>query len=211
MARIEWGARSERYFESGVDRGVLYIDSVGVAWPGIASVNESPSGGTPRPLYLDGLKYLNLATSEEYGATITAYNAPAEFSSCDGIVGIHNGLYATQQRRREFSLSYRTRVGNDVDGAEHAYKIHLVYNAMAAPSQRNNNSNGNSVDPIQFSWAITTRPPSVTGVRPTSHYVVDSRTADPEVLAVLEDFLYGTEADAPTLPTPDELIALFTP
>lgn len=212
MARLVWGARSERFFESGIDRGVLYPQGgFGVAWPGLISITESPTGGTPRPYYLDGIKYLNLASAEEFQATIVAYSAPAEFGPSDGIATIHNGLFATQQPRKPFGLSYRTRIGNDVQGTDHAYKIHIIYNALAAPSQRVNTTIGDSSEPTQLSWNITTLPPSVVGYKRTAHFIVDSRYASPLDLAVLEDFLYGTEGDSPTLPTPDELIAIFAP
>jgi hypothetical protein len=212
MARINWDARGERYFEIGVDRGVLYLPSVaGVPWTGLTAVNEEPTGAEERSYYLDGLKYLNLRSAEEFEATIEAFNSPAEFNVCDGTVSIHNGLFATQQPRKSFGLSYRTLLGNDLDGMDHAYKIHLVYNALAAPATRNNTTLSDSVDPAKFSWKITTLPPPVTGVKRTAHFVIDSRTADPAVLAEVEDFLYGTtEADA-ALPTPDELIAIFAP
>lgn len=212
MARLTWGNRSERYFEGGVDRGVLYpLVGNGVAWSGLISIAENPAGGLPKPYYLDGIKYLNVAAAEEYAATITAFGAPPEFGPSDGIVSVHNGLFATQQPRKPFGLSYRTMIGNDVVGLDHGYKIHLVYDALAAPSQRDNSSISDSNNPIQLSWAITTRPPSVTGVKRTAHFIVDSRTADPTALSELEDLLYGTESDAPALPTPDELIAIFAP
>lgn len=212
MARLVWGARSERYFEAGVDQGVLYpVTGDGVAWHGLISVTESPIGGGPKPFYLDGVKYVNVAAAEEYAATLVAFGAPAEFGPSDGVSSIHNGLYATQQPRKPFSLSYRTRVGNDVDGVEHGYKIHLVYNALAAPSQRTNETIGDNTNPLQLSWAISTLPPAVTGIKRTSHFVVDSRYADPSAISELEDLLYGTEGDAPSLPTPDELIAIFAP
>jgi len=212
MARLVWGARSERFFEAGVDRGVLYpVTGDGVAWHGLVSVTESPQGGTPRPVYLDGIKILNIASAEEFAAKIDAVGAPAEFGPSDGIATIHNGLYATQQPRSSFGLSYRSLVGNDVEGTNLGYKIHLVYNALAAPTARDNSSLGNSADPMQLSWNLSTLPPPVTGVKRTAHFVVDSRYADSEMLSELEDLLYGTEGDPPSLPTPDELIAIFAP
>lgn len=212
MARINWDARGERYFELGVDRGVLYVPSEsGVAWTGLLSVNEAPTGAEERPYYIDGVKYLNLRSAEEFAATIEALGAPSEFDVCDGNVSIHNGLIATQQPRRSFSFSYRSKIGNDLDGVDHAYKIHLVYNALAAPATRDHSTIDNSTAPSKFSWAISTLPPAVTGYKRTSHFVVDTRTTDPAVLVELEDILYGTDEVAAAIPTPDELIAIFAP
>lgn len=211
MPRLTWDAYGTRFFESGVDRGVLYTaDDPGVSWSGLVSVAENPSGGEPRAFYQEGIKYLNIAAAEEFEATINALSAPREFDPCDGNVHIQNGLYVTQQRRQPFSFSYRTMIGNDADGADHAYKIHLVYNALAAPTQAARNSRGSTADPSVFSWAITTLPPSITGYKRTAHLVIDSRYADPEVLSTFEDIIYGTEADFPSLPNPDDVIGLFT-
>jgi hypothetical protein len=211
VARIVWTAQGERFYETGIDRGVLYIpNDPGVAWPGLISVAESPSGGDAQPFYFEGLKYLNIATKEEYEATITSLYAPAEFLECDGVVRLQNGLLVTQQPRRSFGLSYRTKIGNDVAGSDHAYKIHLVYNALAAPSSRPNETLNASGEPSTFSWAITTKPPTITGYRPTAHLVIDTRYTDPEILSDLEDLLYGTDEDFSVLPTPDELIDLLT-
>lgn len=210
MTRLAWGAPGERYFETGIDRGVLYLpEQPGVAWPGIVTVSEAPTGGDPRPYYIDGRKYLNLATAEEFEAVIGAYSAPAEFGVCDGSVQIHNGLFATQQRRMPFGFCYRTLVGNDVQGADHAYKIHLVYNALAAPSSRTITTMGDQVAVSAFSWKITTLPPPVTGYKRTAHFVIDTRYTDPEVLEAVEDVLYGTDVTSASLPTPDELITIF--
>jgi hypothetical protein len=194
----------------GVDRGVLYtVGNPGVAWTGLISISERPSGGVPRPYFLDGIKYLNLASAEEFEATINALGCPPEFLACDGVVAIHTGLYATQQRRQPFNLSYRTLVGNDISGFPGEYKIHLVYNGLAAPSQVSNTTIGDGVEPTAFSWSITTLPPDITGYRRTAHLVIDSRYTDPDVLSDVEDILYGTDDDAPSIPTPDELIAIF--
>lgn len=210
MARITWDVRGERFFEMGVDRGVLYAPSQpGVPWLGLISINESVSGGEPRPYYLDGEKYLNLLSAEEFAATIEAFGAPAEFGPCDGNLSIHNGLIATQQPRKSFHMSYRTRVGNDIDGADLGYKIHLVYNALAAPSQRNSSTIAGTPDPTKYSWSVSTKAPAITGYKPTAHLVVDTRTTDPDVLSDVEDILYGTDANPPAMPTPDDLIALF--
>ena len=211
MSRLVWGSFGERFYETGVDRGVLFIDdNEGVPWNGLVSVSESPSGGSPRPYYLDGIKYANVSSAEEFEATIEAFSSPPEFSPCDGSSQIHNGLFATQQPRKQFSMSYRSLVGNDIEGQDHAYKIHLVYNALAAPSERPNTTLNDSADPTVFSWHISTLPPPITGLKPTSHFVIDSRSTDPAVLAMVEETLYGSDMITSSIPTPDELVALFT-
>lgn len=208
--RLAWGTFGERYYESGLDRGVLYVTAdAGVAWSGLISVSENPTGGAPRPFYIDGVKYLNVASAEEFEATLVAFASPAEFGPCEGVVPVHTGLFVTHQRKQSFGLSYRTRIGNDAEQTDHGYKIHLIYNALAAPTTRNNQSINDSVDPTAFSWAISTLPPTITGYKRTAHLIVDSRTTDPDILSEVEDLLYGTDEDPPTLPTPDELIAIF--
>lgn len=210
MTRVTWGDAGQRFYEAGADRGVLYVGAdAGVAWNGLTAVRESPSGGQPEPYYIDGYKYINLATAEEFEATIDALSSPAAFGVCDGTASIANGLFITQQRRQEFNLCYRTMLGNDIDGLEHAYKLHLVYNALAKPATRDNQTLSDSPEPIGLSWGVTTAPPRITGYRPTAHMVVDSRTTPSELLAELEDLLYGTEFDPPTLPTQANLIAMF--
>lgn len=209
MTRLDWSALGQRYFETGIDRGVLFVNDVGYAWPGLTSVSESPTGGDARPFYLDGIKYLNLAAAEEFEATIEAFQAPKEFGVCDGTASVHNGLFATQQPRKSFGLSYRTKIGNDVDGTEHAYKVHLVYNALAAPSTRSNSSMGDSVDPGSYSWSITTLAPLTIGLRPTAHFIIDSRFTPADLLAEVEDILYGSNSGAASLPTVPELMTLF--
>lgn len=212
MARLSWGAPSDRLYETGLDRGVLYTTgNPGVAWPGLVSITETPSGGSSRPFYIDGIKYLNLAAVEEYGATLNSFYPPAEFLACDGILQIHTGLFAAEQRRRSFGFSYRTRIGNALQGSSHGYKIHLVYNALAAPSQRNMRSLDDAGSPAIFSWRLSTLAPPITGYRRTAHMIVDSRLTDPLILTEVEDLLYGTPSSNPTLPTPDELIAIFAP
>jgi hypothetical protein len=211
VARLSWDAADERFYESGIDRGVLYAPSQpGVAWTGLISVSESPSGGEAKPFYLDGAKYLNISGAEEFEATLVAFSAPVEFFPCDGNVSIQNGLIATHQPRRSFGFCYRTRIGNGED-AEHGYKLHLVYNALSAPSQRNMQSLSSVSSPSTYSWAITTLPPSITGYKPTAHLVIDSRYADSGALSDLEDLLYGTDMEDPSLPTPDEVVDIFTP
>jgi hypothetical protein len=210
VARLTWSAFGKRFYETGVDRGVLYVSSGGVAWPGLISVSEAPSGGDAKPYYFDGVKFLNLAATEEFEATLNAFFSPSEFAACDGIAAVQNGLFASQQPRKSFGLSYRTRIGNDIDGPEHGYKIHLVYNALAEPSSRDNASLGGNADPDVFSWKITTLAPALTGFKPSAHLVVDSRLTDPDVLAAVEDQLYGSVSTSSALPTPDELVAIFT-
>lgn len=210
MTRISWGAPGERFYETGLDRGVLFVgDAPGVAWPGLISVNETPSGGGPRPYYIDGYKYLNLSASEEFEATLSAFAAPKEFAPCDGVASIQNGLFATQQPRKAFHFSYRTKVGNDVDGVNHAYKVHLVYNALAGPSQRNRATHSKDLQPDPLSWQLTTLPPSLTGMKPTAHFEIDSRFTPPGLLAYVEGLLYGTDAGPPRMPSVSELLDIF--
>lgn len=210
MAVLEWGTAGQRFFETGTDRGVLYPKvGQGVAWNGLLSVSEAPTGGEAKPYYIDGFKYLNLATAEEYAATIEAYSAPPEFGVCDGTAAIHNGLFITQQRRESFGFAYRTRIGNDVDGVEHGYKLHLVYNALSSPSQRNNVTIGDTSDPMTLSWGITTAPPPLSGFRPSAHFVIDSVKAPVSVLTIIEDIMYGSATTAPRLPQVSELVNLF--
>lgn len=209
MTRLSWNTVGERFYEGGVDRGVLYVDGLGVTWPGLVSVAESPTGGEARPYYVDGYKYLNLASSEEFEATIEAFSAPREFGPCEGINSAYAGLLITQQPRQSFDFSYRTKIGNDLEGIDHGYKIHLVYNALAAPSERAHTTLGTSGEAPVRSWSITTLAPKITGFRPTAHFIVDSRTTSQITLVAIEDFLYGTELTAPAMPTVSELMTLF--
>lgn len=212
MARLTWNDVGERFFETGVDRGVLYIDDeIGVPWTGLISVSESPSGGEPRPLYYDGIKYSNLASAEEFEATLEAFSSPPEFYPCEGRVAIQNGLFATQQPRKQFGLSYRTLIGNDVLSTSAGYKIHLVYNALASPGDKTYTTiSADKTDAATFSWSITTLPPILTGLRPTAHFVVDSRYTPVDLLAEFEDLLYGSAAGDPYLPTTQFIYDMFT-
>lgn len=210
MTRLIWGATGERFYETGVDRGVLYTNDVGVPWNGLTAVNESPSGGEPTPYYVDGRKYRNLSAAEEFVATIQAFSSPPEFDACDGLVSIHNGLYAGEQPREPFDLCYRTLIGNDLD-AEHGYKLHLVYNALSSPAERANATLAADAELMSLSWGITTMAPPLVNNRPSAHFVVDSRTTDPTVLEELEDILYGSVSLTSSMPTPTELVALFAP
>jgi len=210
MTRLSWDTVGERFYETGVDRGVLYIDSeAGVPWNGIVSIDESPSGGDAKPYYQDGIKYANRAAPEEYEATLTAFSSPIEFDSVDGSLHLASGLTATQQRRKLFGLSYRTKIGNDVDGVDYGYKIHLLYNVLAAPSNEQHETINENVNPITFSWALTATPISGTGFKPTAHFIIDSLTTDSTALATLEDILYGSDSSAARLPTFEEIAAIY--
>lgn len=210
MTRLVWDKVGERTFELGVSNGVLYVDgSDGVPWNGLISVAESPSGGDITPYYVDGIKYLNHATTEEFEATVEAYTYPEEFGVCDGTAPVKYGLYATQQPKKSFGLSYQTKIGNDVDGVDHGYKIHLVYDATAAPSSRPNHSMNDSTDPSNFSWKIVTKPPTFVGYKPTAHFVIDSREVPSDLMNQVTDILYGSSDSAPRLPSVPELLFIF--
>jgi hypothetical protein len=210
VARLVWGEIGERFFETGVDRGVLYLESrPGVVWNGLTSVSETPSGGDTQGYYIDGIKYQNVANAEEFEGTIEAFTYPDEFAECEGLVSPFSGLFLTSQGRKSFGLSYRTLVGNDINGVDKGYKIHLLYNVLAEPTSRNNSSMDDSPTPQNFSWRITTLPPPVTGYRRTAHYIIDSRVTDPLALTAIEDILYGTESLTSRLPLPTELFTIF--
>lgn len=219
MAVLEWDATGEKLFETGVDRGVLYPINEsgkytpGVAWNGLTGVSESPSGAEATKLYADNIKYLNLYSAEEFGATIEAYTYPDEFEACDGSATIATGVTIGQQSRKVFGLCYRTLVGNDVDGNEHGYKLHLVYGCQASPSEKSYQTVNDSPEAITFSWTVTTTPVNVTGYKPTATLIVDSTKlkteAEKKALADLEAILYGSAEKDPELPTPDEVAALF--
>lgn len=210
MTRISWGDPGERFFEAGVDRGVLYVDDAeGVPWNGLISVAEAPTGGETTPYYVDGVKYFEKASNEEFEAEIEAYTYPVEFSECDGTKLVKHGLFATQQARKSFGLSYRTGIGNDTNGVQHGYKIHVVYNATAAPTSRENSTIGDTVDPFNFTWKVTTRPPRFKGYKPTAHFVIDSREAPVAVLETLENILYGNFENTSRLPSAPELLYIF--
>lgn len=210
MAKLTWNTPGTKKFENGLDRGVLYVkNSPGVAWLGLISVNESPSGGDSEAFYNDGVKHQNRPNPEEFAATIEAFTYPPEFAACDGYLAVATGLSASQQRRKPFGLSYRTRIGNDIQGQEAGYKLHLVYNALAAPTDRSNRSAQADSELMNFSWNITTTPISILGFAPTAHLVIDSTTTRPEVLTAIEAYLYGTGSSDPVLPDPDMLVELF--
>lgn len=211
MAELVWGSIGQRYFESGIDRGVLYPRvGPGVPWNGLTGVSEKADGGSPRPFYADGYKYLNLSPTEEYSASLTAFSAPPEFARCDGTQSILNGLFITQQRREQFDFSYRTRVGNDQDGSEHGYKIHLVYNALASATSRDYQTIDSGSQPVVMSWDITTTPPEITGYRPSAHFIIDSRYTPKTLLSQFEGMLYGTAGTEPLMPTVPQIMEQFS-
>ena len=217
MAVLTWDGTGTRFFETGVDKGVLYVmDSngdypLGVAWNGLIGVSENPSGAEPSPLYADNIKYLELMSTEEFGLTLEAYTYPVEFLACDGSATGAAGTYLGQQPRSKFGLVYRTRLGNDVDGDSHGYKLHLVYGCLATPSEKSYQTVNDSPEAITFSWEVSTTPAAVTGYQPTSVIIIDSKVADPTSLAALELTLFGDVATDPELPDPDAVIAALTP
>lgn len=221
MSRIVWDKTGERYYETGVKMGVLYpiqeggVYNKGVAWNGLTAVTESPSGAEATPLYADDIKYLNLISNEEFGCTIEAYTYPDEFAECDGSAALAAGVMIGQQKRKIFGLSYRTAFGNDVDGTDYGYKLHLVYGCLAAPSEKAYSTINDSPEAITFSWEVSTTPVSVSGFKPTSQITIDSTKVQAEKLAALEEILYGKdagdgEAAEPRLPLPDEIATLFS-
>lgn len=221
MSRLTWDNNGERLYETGVKQGVLYpiqADgkySKGVAWNGLTAVTESPSGAEATALYADDIKYLNLISNEEFGATIEAYTYPDEFAECDGSASLVDGVTLGQQKRKTFGLCYRTSLGNDVDGNDYGYKLHLVYGCLAAPSEKAYATINDSPEAITFSWEISTTPVNVAGFKPTSQITIDSTKADKTKLTALEDILYGkdgetTEGAGPRLPLPDEIKTLMT-
>lgn len=220
MAKLVWDQTGERLYETGVDHGVLYpINSEGkytpgVAWNGLTGVTESPSGAEATDLYADNIKYLSMRSAETYGCTIEAYTYPEEFEQCDGSATLAAGVTIGQQARKVFGFCYRTLIGNDVDGQDHGYKLHLVYGATASPSERAYATVNDSPEAITFSWEVTTTPVNVTDLKPTACITIDSTKADPDCLAALEAVLYGTDeptTGTPRLPLPDEVKTLMTP
>ena len=218
MAKLVWDKTGDRLYETGVKNGVLYIPtagvySKGVAWNGLTAVTESPSGAEATALYADDTKYLSLMSTEEFGATIEAYTYPDEFAACDGSAELADGVMIGQQKRSTFGLCYKTTIGNDTEGNDHGYKLHIIYGALAAPSEKAYASINDSPEAITFSWEITTTPVNVTGAKPTASLVIDSTKADPSKLSALEDILYGKDGEPgnePRLPLPDEIKTLMT-
>ena len=220
MSKIVWDKTGERLYETGVDRGVLYLQSngtypKGVAWNGLTAVTESPSGAEATPLYADNIKYLNLMSAEEFGCTIEAYTYPEEFAECDGSAQLATGVTIGQQARKPFGLSHRTKIGNDAAGNEFGYKLHLIYGGLAAPSEKAYASINDSPEAITFSWEVSTTPVSVDGHSPTASITIDSTKVEPTKLAALEEILYGKDGEGasgtePRLPLPSEVATLFT-
>lgn len=213
MAKLVWDQTGERIYETGVKNGVLYVQEAGaypkgVAWNGLTAVTESPSGAEPSPLYADDIKYLNLMSAEEFGGTIEAYTYPPEFKACNGEAEANKGVSLGQQPRKTFGLCYRTTVGNDVDGNEYGYKLHLVYGCLASVSEKAYSTINDSPEAITFSWEFSTTPVTVEGFKPTSIITVDSTEVDAEKMAALEAVLYGTESEEAHLPLPAEVLEL---
>ena len=222
MSKIVWDNTGDRLYETGVKNGVLYLPtsgvySTGVAWNGLISVTESPSGAEATALYADDIKYLSLYSTEEFGATIEAYTYPEEFAECDGSATLTKGVYIGQQSRKTFGLAYRTTLGNDTENNDYGYKLHLIYGAMASPSEKAYSTINDSPDAITFSWEVTTTPVNVTGFKPTASIVIDSTKVDKEKLTALETILYGKDPTTvggedgvdPRLPLPDEIKTLM--
>lgn len=216
MAKLVWDKSGDRLYETGVKNGVLYVMTngiygEGVAWNGLTAVTESPSGAEATPLYADDIKYLNLISNEEFGATIEAYTYPEEFGECDGSGTLVTGVTIGQQGRKTFGLCYKTTIGNDTDGTDYGYKLHIIYGALASPSEKAYATINDNPDAITFSWEVTTTPVSVDGFKPTACITIDSTKADKTCLAALEAKLYGGESSEPQLPMPDEVKTLMTP
>nr|WP_302637465.1 hypothetical protein [uncultured Clostridium sp.] len=215
MAKIKWDETGEKIYETGVKNGVLYLPNetgvynTGVAWNGLTAVTESPSGAESTPLYADDIKYVELFSAEEFGATLECYTYPDEFAECDGSAEVAPGVIIGQQNRKTFGLCYRTTLGNDVKGNEYGYKLHLIYGAKAAPSEKSYSTINDSPEAITFSYEITTTPVNVTGHKPTASLTINSTKVEPTKLQQLEAMLYGAESAEAKLPLPDEVINLL--
>ena len=215
MAKLVWDATGERKYETGVRNGVLYVMGEGgtypkgVAWNGLTAVTESPSGAEATALYADDTKYLNLISAEEFGATIEAYTYPDEFAECDGSATLVAGVTIGQQPRKTFGMSYRTVYGNDVNNESYGYKLHLIYGAVAAPSEKAYATINDSPEAITFSWEVKTTPVNVTGHKPTASLTIDSTKVDQAKLKKIEDILYGAAEGEARLPLPDEIIQII--
>ena len=212
---LVWDQTGEKFYETGVKNGVLYVQHTdgtypkGVAWNGLTAVTESPSGAEKTPLYADDTKYLNLMSAEEFGATIEAYTYPDEFAQCDGSAEIAEGVTIGQQARKTFGMAYKTTLGNDVSNNDYGYKLHIIYGALASPSEKGYSTINASPEAITFSWEVTTTPVNVTGKKPTASLVIDSTKANPEKLTALEKILFGSTEAAARLPLPDEIATLM--
>lgn len=215
MSMLQWDQVGERFYETGVDRGVFYpiqsdnTYSVGYAWSGLTGVTHKPSGADANAKYADNMKYLNLIAAEDLGGTIKAYYYPPEFAECDGSATIAPGVTIGQQTRKMFGLCYRTKLGNDTDGQDHGYKLHLVYGCLVTPSERDYATVNDSPDAIEFSWEYTTTPVDIPGFKPSAGVEIDSTSVSAEKLAALEAILYGSDDTEARLPMPAELITLM--
>lgn len=222
--KLVWDKTGEHFYETGVKNGVLYPMSAsgtypkGVAWNGLTAITESPSGAEATALYADDIKYLNLMSNEEFGATVEAYTYPDEFAECDGSASLTEGVYIGQQARKTFGLCYRTTLGNDAKGNDYGYKLHIIYGAMASPSEKEYSTINDSPDAITFSWELSTTPVAVANFKPTASLTIDSTKVDAAKLTALEEILYGkdgtgedhtTGAVDPRLPLPDEIATLM--
>lgn len=216
MTKLVWDETGKRFYETGVKMGVLYVQQAGgaynkgVAWNGLTAVTESPSGAEANPMYADDIKYLNLFSAEEFGATVEAYTYPAEFEQCDGSASISTGVTIGQQERKQFGLCYRTTLGNDTDGNDHGYKLHLIYGAKASPSEKAYATINDSPEAITFSWELTTTPVNVSGHKPTANLVIDSTKVSAAAMTALEKALYGDQSNEARLPLPDEIVQIIT-
>lgn len=212
---LVWDQTGEKFYETGVKNGVLYVQHTdgtypkGVAWNGLTAVTESPSGAEKTALYADDTKYLNMMSAEEFGATIEAYTYPDEFAQCDGSAEIADGVTIGQQARKTFGMAYKTTLGNDVSNNDYGYKLHIIYGALASPSEKGYSTINDSPEAITFSWEVTTTPVNVTGKKPTASLVIDSTKANPEKLTALEKILFGSTEAAARLPLPDEIATLM--
>lgn len=216
MSKLVWDKTGERLYETGVRQGVLYLQAAGgtypkgVAWNGLTNITETPSGAEATALYADDIKYLNLISAEELGGTIEAYTYPDEFAECDGSASLTAGVYIGQQDRKSFGLCYRTTLGNDVESNAHGYKLHLIYGALASPSEKAYSTINDSPEAITFSWEFNTTPVNVTGHKPTASITIDSTKVDTTKMAALEKILYGDAEIDPRLPLPDEVAQIIT-
>lgn len=215
MSKLVWDQTGERLYETGVKNAVLYPQETGgtypkgYAWNGITAITESPSGAEATPLYADDIKYLNLMSNEEFGATVEAYTYPDEFAVCDGSASIATGVSISQQPRKPFGLAYKTTLGNDTEFNDHGYKLHIIYGALAAPSEKAYATINDSPEAITFSWELSTTPVNVTGHKPTASVTIDSTKVNAEKLAALEAILFGSEDTEARLPLPDEIIEVM--
>lgn len=214
MSKLKWDVQGEHIYETGVSHGVLYVMGdngqygKGVVWNGLTSVSQSPEGAEANPLYADNIKYLNLISAEDFKATVEAYTYPDEFEACDGSDSLADGILISQQDRKTFALSYQTKIGNDLNPSA-GYKIHIIYGATAAPSERAYETVNDSPDAITFSWELSTIPVEVTGFKPTAHLVIDSTKIEADKLALIEAALYGSDSAEAGVLLPDAIVDLI--